>query len=492
MNIVQAFQDPRLLGPHFAGPNWANWMTVQKALFGLPMTPGEATVCARLTGRSALAKTPFSEAWLVVGRRAGKTRMLSGTAVYLACFIDWRPFLAPGERATVMVIAADRRQARVLFRYALALLQGTPMLAALIDKPNAETIILTNGVAIEIHTANFRSVRGYTIVAALLDEVAFWRDESSANPDREIVDALRPAMATVPGAKLIGASSPYRRSGVLWDAYDRSWGRDDDPVLIVHAPSRLMNPTLPQSVVHAAYRRDPVAAAAEFGAEFRSDISGFLDEAAIRAAVDEGCHERAPQTATAYAAFCDPSGGRGDAFTLAVAHADDEIAVLDCLRRIPPPFDPAKVVVEMAGVLRRYGIAEVVGDRYAGEWVSRAFQANGITYALSVRSKADIYLEVQPLFATGQARILDDAVLLTELRQLERRVRPGGRDMVDHPPRGHDDAANAACGALLLAGRRAMEDWGAEKFGASEPLASFSEWERAREEEGFSLKGAGP
>jgi len=40
--------------------------------------------------------------------------------------------------------------------------------------------------------------------------------------------------------------------------------------------------------------------------------------------------------------------------------------------------------------------------------------------------------------------------LLTELRQLER-FTGAGRDRVDHPPRGHDDLAVAACGALLLA-----------------------------------------
>ena len=73
----------------------------------------------------------------------------------------------------------------------------------------------------EVHTASFRSVRGYTVVAAILDEIAFWRSEDSANPDREIVNALRPAMATVPGALLLAMSSPYARRGVVWDAYQR-------------------------------------------------------------------------------------------------------------------------------------------------------------------------------------------------------------------------------------------------------------------------------
>lgn len=43
-------------------------------------------------------------------------------------------------------------------------------------------------------------------------------------------------------------------------------------------------------------------------------------------------------------------------------------------------------------------------------------------------------------------------LLLCWLRLLERKPRSGGRgDSVDHPPRAHDDIANAACGALWQA-----------------------------------------
>lgn len=62
-------------------------------------------------------------------------------------------------------------------------------------------------------------MRGYTVVAALLDEIAFWRGEDAANPNHEVVSAVKPAMATVPGAMLLCASSPRMRKGALWDAY---------------------------------------------------------------------------------------------------------------------------------------------------------------------------------------------------------------------------------------------------------------------------------
>src|SRR5439155_24772627 len=102
---------------------------------------------------------------------------------------------------------------------------------------------LTNGVTIEVHTASFRSIRGYTVVAGALEKIAYWRTDDSANPDKEIVAALRPAMATVPGALLLGISSPYARLGVLWDMHGRYFGREGD-VLVCQAPTRGMNPTV--------------------------------------------------------------------------------------------------------------------------------------------------------------------------------------------------------------------------------------------------------
>jgi hypothetical protein len=113
-----------------------------------------------------------------------------------------------------MLLAADRRQARVLFRYVKAFIEGVAMLRQMIENITADTSELNNGITIEIHTASFRSVCGYTVVAALCDEVAFWRSEDSANPDTEILAALRPAMATITDALILCFSTPYSRRGV--------------------------------------------------------------------------------------------------------------------------------------------------------------------------------------------------------------------------------------------------------------------------------------
>jgi hypothetical protein len=183
-----------------------------------------------------------------------------------------------------MIIAADRRQARTILRYAKGLLQDTPMLKPLVDSERSESLDLTNRVTIEVHTASFRTTRGYTIVCALLDEMAFFRDESGANPDIEILNALRPGMATVPNSMLLGASSPYARKGALWTAYRKHYGKPS-PVLVWQADTRTMNPMVPAAVIDAAYEEDPASAAAEYGAQFRTDIESYIALEVVQACV---------------------------------------------------------------------------------------------------------------------------------------------------------------------------------------------------------------
>ena len=42
----------------------------------------------------------------------------------------------------------------------------------MVERDGDEEIDLNNGITIEIQTASFRSVRGYTLIAALCDEIA--------------------------------------------------------------------------------------------------------------------------------------------------------------------------------------------------------------------------------------------------------------------------------------------------------------------------------
>lgn len=179
------------------------WEVFLAALFGLPIDAEDAAALyARHTGRTAPPTAPAREAWVIVGRRGGKSRIAALVAVYLACFRDYADKLAPGEVGTLAVIAADRKQARTVFRYINGFINGVPMLARTVANRAREPVELTNRVTIEVHTANFRAVRGYSLVGVICDEIAFWQtDDGAANPDAEILAGLRPGMATIPGGQ---------------------------------------------------------------------------------------------------------------------------------------------------------------------------------------------------------------------------------------------------------------------------------------------------
>lgn len=447
-NISDAVLNPELFAPHFdpAG-SWRSWYIFLKALFGLALSPEELPFFVECTQRAAAPTARAREAWLVVGRRGGKSFVLALIAVFLACFVRWEFKLAPGEVATIMVIAADRRQARVIFSYCSGLINATPVLKKLIVRESVDTISLSNRINIEIRTANFKTVRGYTIPAALCDEIAFWPTEDSANPDMEILNAIRPAMASVPGAMLLCGSSPYARRGALWKAYKDYFGQAGN-VLVWQADTRKMNSTIPQDFIDQAYRDDPISAAAEYGALFRSDIEAFIPLEVVEEVTNRGVKEMEPRHGLTYAAFADPSGGSSDSFTLAIGHPEGERAVQDCLRETRPPFSPDLVCKEYAELLKKYGVYSVKGDKYAGEWVVEGFRKYGISYEHSEQSKSELYVESLPLLTAKKALILDEPRTRAQLCALERRTARSGKDSIDHPPGGHDDCANVLCGLL--------------------------------------------
>ena len=329
------------------------------------------------------------------------------------------------------------------------------MLAAMLERePRADGLDLNNGVSIEIGTASFRTSRGYSFAAVLADELAFWPTDDSAEPDYAVLDALRPGMANIPGSVLLCASSPYARRGALWDAFKKYFGQDDPDILVWRAATREMNPTIPQSIIDRATERDPSSAAAEYGAEFRTDLEPFVSQEALAAVTSVGVLERAPVSGVKYLAFCDPSGGSSDSMTMAIGHAEDQVGVLDVIRERRAPFSPESVVEEFATLLKHYGLRTVEGDRYAGEWPAEAFRRHGITYVAAKQPKSQIYLDLLPRINSGNVMLLDSPRLVAQFVGLERRTARSGRDSVDHAPGAHDDLCNAVAGVLVATSER--------------------------------------
>jgi hypothetical protein len=382
--------------------------------------------------------------WLL-GRGAGKSLGVAVLIIWLATRTTWRG--APGERLYAGIFAPDRKQARVTFRYVVGLLKSVPELAALIERETTESVDLRNSVTIEVITASRAAPRGRSYCAAVVEEASFLPQGDSANPDTELLAALRPALARVPGSVLAVVSSTYARRGITWDA-ERKYGESAPPdVLYERAPTLAYNPTFDRAAIEKAYETDPAAAAAEYGSEFRSDVESFVSREVVQAATVAGRYELPPEAGITYAGFIDPSGGSADSFCLAIGYQDDEDrVVVAAVRERKPPFAPDGVVAEFAALLASYRVKRIQGDRYAGMWPRSAFDRHGITYDVADRAKSDLYRDALPLLNSGRLELLDLPRLEMQLVGLERRTSRGGRDVIDHAPSAHDDLANVVLG----------------------------------------------
>ncbi len=450
--IMQAMTDEDALGPWFDGDSWKAWRVVLKAAFGLPLAGDELSIFHEIAGDRSPPASRVRELWIVVGRRGGKDSIVSGIATFVAAIEEAHVGrLRPGEKATVACLASDRDQAKIVLSYIKAMFSEHEDLKTKVTNETQRGIELDNEAEIVVATNNFRAVRGRAILLAILDECAFYRDEASASPDKETYSALRPGLSTLaPESMIVGISSPYKKSGLLYEKWQKHFGKDSNRVLVIQAPSILMNPTLDPIEIEEAIAEDPEKGKAEYLAQFRGDLTDFISIELLDAATDETVIVRERLPGTRYYAFADVAGGTGkDSFTAAIGHADGDNAVLDLIYEKRPPFNPTETVKDVSNLFKEFGITEVTADRYAVGFVIDAFKANGITYVASELDRSQIYLESLPLFTAGRVRLLDNKRMRAQFAALERRTFSTGKDRVNHPEGGHDDLCNAAAGVLV-------------------------------------------
>lgn len=460
MNIIQAIKDENLFRPYIGEDlqSWQNWLTALKVLYGGPIKKmSERRLVRQCTGRDT-TKLPngFDMALFLTGRRSGKSRTAAIIGAYEAILAGHEAKLSKGEQGVVPIISPSKAQSGIVHSY-LRSIFATPLLANEVANDTKEGFELRNGTQIRVLAGDWRTIRGYTLLAAIIDEACFfgYDTESKVKSDTELVRAIQPSLATV-GGKLIAISSPYAKKGWCHKQYQNQFANDAGHVLVWNCPSKTMNPTLPQSVVDRAIAEDLQAAKSEYLGEFRDDIAAFIPREVVEGLVVPGRTGLMPDPHTRYVAFADMSGGRSDDASLAIAHKEDRKIVLDLVKRWRPPFNPHHVVSLMADELKRYKVTKVIGDNYAAEYTASAFNTNGIRYEKSDKPKSALYVELLPRLCSGEIELLDDETLITQIANLERRTRSGGKDIIDHPPGGHDDVANAVAGVAVVAATKRL------------------------------------
>lgn len=472
MNILDAITDPKLFRPLFKDlTTWQPWLSFLKAFYGLPMDDADLARFQHHTGRQTPRPGGYPETACIVGCQSGKSQI----AGLVGNFETIRAIQTGQRGLYVPLLAQDLRSSqRALFGYVREAIRLSPMLAQEVVRETADTVELTGGVTLAVYPCRPAAIRGIRSPCVIIDELAFFISTDGRPTDTEMLRAARTRTATTSGKVLI-LSSPYAASGALWDLHRKHFGQEDSPILIWQASAPEMNPTLPSDYLLRMEQDDPEAYRSEVLGEFRQGVSTLFDPQCLDVCIDVGVRERAPDHKYRYFSGTDVASGSGkDAFSVAVAHQDEDRLILDSVRVWKPPFNPLSVIAEASAFLRSYRITETCGDRYAPGFVMEGFSSHHITYRFSEHDRSSIYLEMVPLINSKRAVLLDHPELLRELRGLERRRGSSGKDKVDHRTGMHDDMANSSALAIVQAVENAREFYGMYNVQTGRP---FSKWE---------------
>ncbi|MGZ0655637.1 hypothetical protein ACWPKS_08515 [Coraliomargarita sp. W4R72] len=456
MNIIEAIRDPLVFGRYLDGglSTWRPWLTALRALYGLPIkSKAGRSLSKKATGRSVptFPKGGFDTALFLCGRRSGKSRICAFIAAFESVLGGYEQFLAAGEVGVFAIVSPTKDQSRKVKNYLDAMFDQSKqtMLSDEVVRVTKDEIVLRNNITIKIMVGDYRSVRGETLIGIIMDECCFFglSEESKVRNDTELVNALRPGLATT-GGKCLAISSPYAKKGWAYKTHKQNHGNSSGVDLVWQADTRTMNPTISQEFIDKEMAKDRQSALSEYFAQFRDDISDYLPREVIEAVVAKNRPQLMPKFQVDYTSFVDISGGRRDDATLAIGHKENGKAVVDFQKVWKPPFNPQSVIEQMVRELARFGIKRVTGDNYSGEFVASAFQGRGVKYTKCSKSKSDLYLELVPRITSREIELLDDEMLVEQLAGLERKTRSGGRDSVDHTHGGKDDLANAVAGLV--------------------------------------------
>lgn len=415
------------------------------------------------------------------GARGGKSWLL------VALYSLWRALtadlsgLAPGEQATALIVAPDLRLARQALRYCIGAARLVPSIAALIASETADALVLRRpdgrAVAIEVlpATRGGSAVRGRTLVSACLDESCFFHDERYAVNDLDIFRAVSPRV--LPDGMVVLASTPWTRSGLLFDEFTANHGAPRT-ALAAHAATTLLRPEMAE-LVERERIRDPRNAAREFdGIPGDATRLGFLgDRSAIDACREPGRILRPFVPGITYTIACDVSLGEGaghDAYGVAVATSEVGAWDHDTGTRIPPRLTRIEMCEAWAAdappsvmarrlfdrVCRHFHQATVHLDQAGGLAIVEIFRDAGIrpkvvhwTGGSGEGSKLQRYSAVRAAIRERSLLLPDDPKLVDRFARVQSELLPSGIERVVLPrTRGdHLDDISAAVMAASVA-----------------------------------------
>jgi len=425
-----------------------------------------------------IPKSARSVLAVVFGGRSGKTYIFGGLySLWRALTADLST-LAPGELAIAVLVAPDLRLGRQGLRYALGAAKECEHISQLIETENKDSFTIRRPddhvVSVEClpATSGGSALRGRSLVSAVLDEAAFFRDEGYSVNDGEIFNAVAPRV--LPGGLVVLASTPWAETGLLYEEFTKNHG-DPRSAIAAHAPTLLMLDTERNREAVAREReRDPDNAAREFDAEFMPMGSGlFFDPSAIADCVDEHLPTVHPPNTRFPASTGGDLGFRSDSSAFVTVRKQFEFLVSAEITELRPqkgqPLVPSEVIAAGAAQVLRHGGSRLVTDHHYIESSREHLKRSRVMLIAApggIEGKIAVFTRAKSILHEGRLKIpAGQKRLIAQLREIVSKPTPGGGLTISSPRRGgaHGDVASAFVLAL----------YDLERHGAMRPQPAF-------------------
>lgn len=407
----------------------------------------------------------------VCGARGGKSYVLVALRLVHGLLTRDLSSVAPGQRAVALVVAPNEDLRQEVVSYALGAMRSRPDLASMLRLPRGakpeDTVSEFDvrradgrvvGFVGAVATRGGYGGRGRSLTDAALDESAFFRDKSSVVNDADIFGAV--TARVLPGGQTIVASTPWAKSGLLYELHERNKEHAVDCIAI-HAPTLALNPSpWTTALVERERARDPDNARREFDAVFPSSgtLAFFDADLVDRCLVDEVPAWTHGDELTAGADF----GFRSDSSALVLAWRRGAAVYVGAPLELRPqpgaPLKPSETVRAFTeAIAGRCGY--LMADGHYREAIAE--HLGGLSYAPAPTQVAEPYVRLRTLMREGSVRIVRHARLVQQLREVTSRPLPGGGVSIVHPrwrTGGHGDLVAALVLATWQQTGQAVED----------------------------------
>lgn len=453
---------------------------------------------------------------LVCGRRSGKTFIASVISAYeaykLILKVDPQKYykLPQGEEIRIINVASTTDQALILAKATQNRILNSKWFKPYVESKNQSEIrlrtkhdlnlytdeIKRHGRPLDAHVSikiqalpcTARGIRGGSIIVGILDEIAHFIDNEGNRSGDQIYEALTPSVATFGlDGKIVCISSPYIKSGIFYDLYLDSIGREgeeqDKNKRMFRIPTWEMNETITFEYLESESKRNPESFDSEFGAEFSSVVSGFfkypekIDKCVLRQE-----ETFSPNNNCAHYIAVDPSSSQ-NGYALAMVHVEkrerirvDEngkekkekksVIVLDRWKvwnLRDPEFEGSQYIDEeivheyMANLFQRFRVVKVAFDQFDSTSSVVKFKKAGVNAIKTPFSRyynTKIFKHLRDLIYDDRLDLFYHELGIKELKNLQEKRVGKKQFLVEAPTQGEvtsDDLCDVLANATYIA-----------------------------------------